>query len=488
MKKNKYLPLFIFFLSLGKSFGQSFNQPQIDSLLLVAEQLEIKDAAYGVTLSLKAYDDSKKIGYKKGMTQGLLIASRKQHELAKYEDVLKNATAAEKLAVEISDAKLISDALRLKGIGFTGTGDYGKGLAQFRKALRFAQNLTDKEVKSSRLGVLYNDIAFNLDENGGETDSVAFYYRKGYQEFQKMVLNNPLRNKTLSLACSNVGSSFLRAKQLDSAEFYLDRALQLANSVNHEAVKANTLCDLGSLNYSRKKYKQSIDYFEKGIGVAKSINDVYALKSLYLGISKSYEAVRDNKKAENYLLLYNELNDSVKKNQKDEVQMQTASMEDSSIIADVDGDSKRTLIFSAIFVLLLIMILIHIYRKFQKEKANNARLQAEVEDSITMFTLLQKDEAHLKKIRHLASSNDPSFLMLFKETYPDFYKKLNKINPGLIAGEQKLCAFLKLDLSTKEIAQFTNSSIRAVEAKKYRLRKKLSIPSEEDINVWMMNL
>ena len=307
MKKNKYLPLFIFFLSLGKSFGQSFNQPQIDSLLLVAEQLEIKDAAYGVTLSLKAYDDSKKIGYKKGMAQGLLIASRKQHELAKYEDVLKNATAAEKLAIEISDAKLISDALRLKGIGFTGTG--GKGLAQFRKALRFAQNLTDKEVKSSRLGVLYNDIAFNLDENGGETDSVAFYYRKGYQEFQKMVLNNPLRNKTLSLACSNVGSSFLRAKQLDSAEFYLDRALQLANSVNHEAVKANTLCDLGSLNYFRKKYKQSIDYFEKGIGVAKAINDVYALKSLYLGISKSYEAVRDTKNAENYLLLYNELNE-----------------------------------------------------------------------------------------------------------------------------------------------------------------------------------
>lgn len=70
--------------------------------------------------------------------------------------------------------------------------------------------------------------------------------------------------------------------------------------------------------------------------------------------------------------------------------MQTASMEDGNIIADVDGNSKRTLIFSAIFVLLLIMILIHIYRKFQKEKANNARLQAEVEDSITMFTLLQK--------------------------------------------------------------------------------------------------
>lgn len=488
MKKKKHLLFFIFFLSIGKSFSQNFNQAQIDSLLLVAEQLESNNAAYGVTLSLKAYDDSKKIGYKKGMTQGLLIASRKQHELAKYEDVLKNATAAEKLAFEISDPKLISDALRLKGVGYAGLADYDKGLEQFKKALSFAQNLRDKEVKSSRLGVLYNDIAFNLDENGGSADSVAFYYRKGYQEFQKMVLNNPLRNKTLSLACSNVGSSFLRAKELDSAEFYLDRALQLANSVNHEAVKANTLNDLGSLNYFRKKYKRSIDYFTKGIEVAKSIDDAYALKSLYLGISKSYEGIRDNANSEKYLSKYNAINDSLKNLPEKGASIEAGLSEENAFVKNVDEDFNRTIIFSAVFVLLLIVILVHIYGKFQKEKANNARLQAEVHDSLNMFTLLQKDESHLKKILYLASTNDPSFLMLFKETYPDFYKKLNKINSGLITGEQKLCAFLKLDLSTKEIAQYTNSSIRAVEAKKYRLRKKLYIPSEEDINVWMMNL
>lgn len=483
MKKDKYFLFFIFFLSLGKSLGQNFNQAQIDSLLLVAEQLESKEAAYGVTLSLKAFDDSKKLGYKKGMAQGLLIASRKQHELSKYEDVLNNASAAEKLAIEISDAKLISDAFRLKGIGYTGLGNLESGLKEFRKALTYAQSLTDKEIKSSRLGVLYNDIAFNLDEKGGATDSVAFYYRKGYQEFQKMVLSNSLRNKTLSVACSNVGSSFLRAKELDSAEFYLGRALQLANSVNHEAVKANTLSDLGNLYYLRKNYKRSINYFKKGIETAKSINDKYALKSLYLGLSRSYEGIRDNANAEKYLFEYNAINDSLENAEKNAL-----IQKENLPVKNVDDDFNRTIIFSALFVLLLIVTLVHIYGKFQKEKANNARLLAEVNDTTNMFVLLQKDEAHLKKMLHLASTNDPSFLMIFKETYPDFYKKLNKINSGLIAGEQKLCAFLKLDLSTKEIAQYTNSSIRAVEAKKYRLRKKLSISSEEDINVWMMNL
>lgn len=484
MKKNKCLLFFIFFLFLGKSFSQNFNQPQIDSLLSVAEQLESNNSAYGVTLSLKAYDDSRKIDYKKGMTQGLLIASRKQHELGKFEDVLKNASEAEKLAFSISDVKLISDALRLKGIGFTGLGDYKKGLQEFKKALAFAKNLTDKEIKSSRIGVIYNDIAFNLDESGGSSDSIAFYYRKGYQEIEKMVLNNPLRNKTLSLACSNVGSSFLRAKQLDSAQFYLDRALQLANSVNHEVVMANTLCDLGSLNYFRKEYEVSIDYFKKGINVAMSINDAYALKSLYLGISRSYEEKGDDTNAEKYILQYNAINDSISGVESTNISKQD-SLKMNGGIEKAEGNFSRVILFSILFFLMLIAMLVHVYRKFKKEKVKNAQIEEEHEE---VFMFLQKDETHLKKMLHLASSNDPSFLVLFKETYPDFYKKLNKINSGLITGEQKFCAFLKLDFSTKEIAQFTNSSIRAVEAKKYRLRKKLSIPSEEDINVWMMNL
>lgn len=483
MKKNKCL-LFLIFLLSFKGFSQNFNQTQIDSLLSVAEQLENEDLAYGVTISLKAYDDSRKIDYKKGMTQSLLIASRKQYELGKYDDVLKNASAAEKLAFSISDAKLISDAFRLKGIGLTGLGNYKEGILELKKALVFAKNLTDKEIKSSRIGVIYNDIAFNLDENGQSADSIAFYYRKGYQEFEKMVLNNPLKNKTLSLACSNVGSSFLRTKQIDSAEFYLDRALQLANSVNHEAVKASTLCDLGNLYFLKKQYTLSIDYFTKGIDVAKSINDVFVLKALYLGISKSYEEIQDDANAKKYLSEYIAIGDSLSNSEKANVlksnQLNTGNA------TNFDGDNfNRIIIFSTIFFLIFIVVLIHIYRKIKKKKNSNIAEPEVVEGKPAPPYV---DEAHLKRMLYLASNDDPSFLFLFRETYPDFYKKLNRINPGLIAGEQKLCAFLKLDFSTKEIAQYTNSSIRAVEAKKYRLRKKLSIPSEDDINIWMMNV
>ena len=48
----------------------------------------------------------------------------------------------------------------------------------------------------------------------------------------------------------------------------------------------------------------------------------------------------------------------------------------------------------------------------------------------------------------------------------------------LTANELKLCTFLRVNLTTKEIAQLMNISMRGVEISRYRLRKKLNLPTE----------
>ena len=53
--------------------------------------------------------------------------------------------------------------------------------------------------------------------------------------------------------------------------------------------------------------------------------------------------------------------------------------------------------------------------------------------------------------------------------------------PKLTANELKLCTFLRLNLSTKEIAQLMNISLRGVELSRYRLRKKLELPTETSL-------
>jgi DNA-binding CsgD family transcriptional regulator len=58
---------------------------------------------------------------------------------------------------------------------------------------------------------------------------------------------------------------------------------------------------------------------------------------------------------------------------------------------------------------------------------------------------------------------------------------LKEYCPELTASELKLAAYLRLSLSTKEIAQLMNISIRGVETSRYRLRKKLGLANETNL-------
>jgi hypothetical protein len=63
----------------------------------------------------------------------------------------------------------------------------------------------------------------------------------------------------------------------------------------------------------------------------------------------------------------------------------------------------------------------------------------------------------------------------FNQIHKDFYNRLNKRFPDLTINEKKLCAFLKLKMTTKEIASITSLSIKSIETARSRLRKKLNL-------------
>ncbi len=81
---------------------------------------------------------------------------------------------------------------------------------------------------------------------------------------------------------------------------------------------------------------------------------------------------------------------------------------------------------------------------------------------------------------------------LFKEAFNNadqkFLKKLKKLHPNLSPNDIKLCAYLRLNLSSKEIAPLLNISIRSVEIKRYRLRKKLGLKQEDNLANYILEL
>ena len=79
---------------------------------------------------------------------------------------------------------------------------------------------------------------------------------------------------------------------------------------------------------------------------------------------------------------------------------------------------------------------------------------------------------------------------LFKDAFnnadKEFFKKIKSKHPDLTSNDLKLCAYLRLNLSSKEIAPLLNISVKSVEIKRYRLRKKMLLPREVNLAEYIL--
>jgi ligand-binding sensor domain-containing protein/DNA-binding CsgD family transcriptional regulator len=76
----------------------------------------------------------------------------------------------------------------------------------------------------------------------------------------------------------------------------------------------------------------------------------------------------------------------------------------------------------------------------------------------------------------------------FNEAHENFFKKLKASLPDLVPNDLKLCAFLLLNMTSKEMASLLNISLRGVEIRRYRLRKKLNVPHDKNLVEFLMEL
>ena len=76
----------------------------------------------------------------------------------------------------------------------------------------------------------------------------------------------------------------------------------------------------------------------------------------------------------------------------------------------------------------------------------------------------------------------------FNNADKDFLKKVKSIHPSLTSNDLRLCAYLRSNLSSKEIAPLLNISSRSVEVKRYRLRKKMDLSHEANLTNYILEI
>jgi hypothetical protein len=91
--------------------------------------------------------------------------------------------------------------------------------------------------------------------------------------------------------------------------------------------------------------------------------------------------------------------------------------------------------------------------------------------------------------KNLRSDEDwQVFLSNFDLAHENFLKRLKSGHPDLTPKDLRFCAYLRMNISSKEIASLLNISVRGVEIKRYRLRKKLLLNPEKDLVEFVMEI
>jgi ligand-binding sensor domain-containing protein len=76
----------------------------------------------------------------------------------------------------------------------------------------------------------------------------------------------------------------------------------------------------------------------------------------------------------------------------------------------------------------------------------------------------------------------------FNETHENFFKKLKARHPDLVPNDLKLCAYLRMNMNSKEMASLLNITLRGIEIRRYRLRKKLNLDHDKNLVEFLMEL
>lgn len=448
----------------SKEFEKSFDVPLMEK----NEEFRLSGEYDSlVNLNKKFYAKADKIGYEEGKALCLINLAVVNISLENYRKSQFFFDAANKI-LENSKNNLH------KAIFYSNYAKFNHELRKYDKCLEYNNKAIDFINDSGETNVkLKNNILFNIYIKQG-----VFYSQKKQTEKALEYFHKARKLNNSGYADCAISDYIYMYKNMDSAKKYVTIAYNKAlenRKIDGIALYANTI--MGEYYIADKQYDKAEVVLKKALEIDSHTKRIYAYYSKYIynDLRVVYENTGDNEKAYYYLNAYTK---AISKNNA--AALKTINQDMESFMAETEkaAENHRRNIQWVILISLAVFLLLVLYSwriiKLLRERKNTLRTESE----------LLKNKMNDKKqdeLIELAKNNSPEFLNLFKEAYPEFIHKLLSINSGLENSELAFCAMLKLHFTSKEIANYTVIQHRTVQQKKYRIRKRLNIPTETDI-------
>lgn len=352
------------------------------------------------------------------------------------------------------------------------------------------------------------------------------------QEALQMVRGRKI-NQTIDLL-SSIGAAYIEQGKFSEAEKSLNEAYEMAQKIELKYACGKILKTMGILYYNQNQYARASDYASRALQVGNEMQYQELKKECYQLLSNTYAATGNYKEAYHYHTHFKQLNDSMfnDKNVRQITLLESAYKYDKEKQAyeaekanqQLKIKNQRLFIFSLIGMTILALILsyqLHLSNRLKKKALQleidqiNSKLEySQKEMATATLKLMQNSESDaysmkaLKQIERNANeegkenvrsligyyknksvyANWEEFEVLFLQVNADFYDKLNESFPTLTLNERKLCVFLKLNMTNKDIAQITFQSEEALKKARMRLRKKLELDRDENLAGFIQGL
>ncbi|UTX49028.1 hypothetical protein [Chryseobacterium sp. MA9] len=389
--------------------------------------------------------------------------------MKKNKESLQMLEKAENALRDEDDYGLKSYMYFVYGTNYNSLGLHEQAIKYFDDAFVIAHKIKDEKEKEYRLYSIY-DWKRNSFEHLGIMDSVYSNERK--------CMKSPMPMLYITIA-----ERHFKLKNIDSAEYYINKANNLlyTRKIPIEG-KANVLRAFGKLNIEKRNYSKALDYLLSSVNITSKAHLENGTLESYKLIAEVYKELNLPEYQNEYLIKYGLLNDSIEQEEKAGVNKVIKILSSEQ----TDEKKRKNYIFFYITLggfLLSAMTVRFIYKfLIRREKIKSSLMYVRVEESESS---LQRLSYTYEELITLARQSDPSFMLKFRDSYPDLYDGLLSKYPDLNLNDLKLCAFLKLNFSNKQIADYDHISVRTAESKKYRLRKKLNLSRDIDLYKWI---
>ncbi len=446
---------------------------------------------------------------------------------------MQHADSARELAVSYNDPGMIAVVdYTIAGIYF-GKGNYSRARSYFLQAVDYYESVD----KLTLMLTLYTNILATY-QGEQKYDSALLYIDKQANIQKRLgskigMLTNG-RNKARLLV--NMGEF---EKAMQQTEANLKMAGQLASDSTHD------IYWMGIVYRGMDRYDKAAEYIKraydlalaeknwgKGAFYAQALYQTYYWKKQFEPALKWYQKFRQFSDSVNSIRQQEQIRFYADRFEAAEKEKQLIRLKSES---EIDRLKRNRLIgiLSTIVLIggMLIVFLVGRNRRnqkiFEKEKSLAAAQQRE---SVLKMELLEKDLAMKKQelasgmlqiakkndflsglqaeIKAGIAPNDPAvksilrriqeeisaeeewdaFISSFRDVHPSYMKKLSDVSEGLSKSETRLACLLKMNLSSKEIANMLNITGEGIKKARYRLRKKLGLETDTDLHAYLLGL